>query len=58
MAALCTWYEGLLVAIRHLPPFLDLGVLSHALHVASPIISDVFEGREEDVSFRVMENRV
>lgn len=58
MAALRTWYKRLLEAIRHLPPLLDLGVLSHALHVSSPIISYVFEGREEDVGLRIMEDRV
>jgi hypothetical protein len=58
MATLRTWYKRLLVAISHLPPLLDLGVVPHALHISSPIISYVFEGRKEDVGLRIMENRV
>jgi hypothetical protein len=58
MAALRTWYKRFLKAVCHLPPLLDLGVLPHALHIASPVISYIFEGREEDVGLRIMENRV
>lgn len=50
--------ERLLVAVGHPPPFLDLGILRHLLHVACPVVADVFEGREEDVAIRVIKDGV
>lgn len=49
LAALGPWDQRLLELVRHLPPLPHLGVLPHSLHVASVIVSDVFESRKEDV---------
>ena len=57
-AALRALHERLLVAISHPPPLLDLGVVRHLLHVACPVVTNVFEGREENVGCRVIKDGV
>jgi hypothetical protein len=50
--------QTLLVAVRHLPPLPNLGVLAHLLHVALVVVAGVLEGGEEDVGCGVVEDGV
>jgi hypothetical protein len=48
----------LLEAVGHGPPFPHFGVIPHALHVASEVISDILEACEEDGGTRIVEDAV
>ena len=58
LAARGARHNRLLPAVGHLPPLADPGVLLHALHISTVIISDVLEGGEEDARLLVVEYTV
>lgn len=58
LAALGSWYKGLLELVCHLPPLAHLWVVLHPLHVTCVIIADVFEGCEQDVREVIVEYAV
>lgn len=48
----------LLKTVRHSPPLLDFWVFAHSLHIAGPVVTDVFEAGKKEAQVGLMENAV